>query len=268
LPLTTNPASLRPSIPAADGLVLRGELTYPRARSGAPFPLAVLAHQYPSTRDSFAPLCADLRTLGIATLAFDLRGHGDSIWSPTGVRVAPTPAEPTMEAFGAAFMASATSVGFPHIADDIVRVASWGLAQNFIDASRLLLAGASVGGTGALLAAPRLAAALRGVLTFGAAGAGVHSADATERIRANCEAVKVPMLLTTSERDPFDGANNVRTWGKGLPHVVTKVVPGADHGMAIYHTVRRDVVAFVKQSIAAPTRVAGRPGLKGRRRRR
>jgi pimeloyl-ACP methyl ester carboxylesterase len=96
----------------------------------------------------------------------------------------------------------------------------------------------------------------------------VHSADATERIRASCVAVKVPMLLTTSERDPFDGANNVRTWGKGLPHVVTKVVPGADHGMAIYHTVRRDVVAFVKQSIAAPTRVAGRPGLKGRRRRR
>jgi len=268
MPRSSRPVSLRPSIPAADGLVLRGELTYPHARSGARHPLAVLAHQYPSTRDSFAPLCADLHALGVATLAFDLRGHGDSIWSPAGVRVAPTPAEPTMEAFGAAFMASASAIGFPHIADDIVRVAAWGLAQNSIDRSRLLLVGASVGGTGVLLAAPRLAAVLRGVLTFGAAGAGVHSADAMERIRANCEAVKVPMLLTTSEEDPFDGARNARTWSKGLSHVGTKIVPGADHAMAIYHTVRRDVMAFAKRSIAASARAPGRPGLTRRSARR
>jgi pimeloyl-ACP methyl ester carboxylesterase len=240
---------------------------YPRARAGVWFPLAVLAHQYPATRDSFAPLCADLHALGVATLAFDLRGHGESIRTPSGLRVAPTPAEPTMEAFGAAFMASASEVGFRHIADDIVRVAAWGLAQNFIDASRLLLMGASVGGTGVLLAAPRLGDALRGVLTFGAAGAGVHSGDAMERIRANCEAVRVKMLLTTSANDPFDGANNVRVWGKGLSHVVTTVVPGAHHAMGIYPTVRAGVAGFVKRARARPARAVGRPGLKRKRRR-
>lgn len=240
------------SVPAADGLVLRGSLVYPRrGRAGTKFPLAVLAHQYPNTHDSYSPLCADLHALGVATLAFDMRGQGDSIWSPSGVRVAPTPAEPTMDAFGAAFMASAKELGFPHIADDIVRVASWGLNQNYIDATRLLLVGASVGGTGVLLAAPRLAPMLKGVLTFGAAGAGVHSPDAMERIRANCESLSAPMLLTTSVDDPFDGANNVRTWGRGLRHVNTHIIPGADHAMGIYFAVRAEARAFVKKAMAA-----------------
>jgi len=32
------------------------------------YPLAVLAHQYPTTRDSCAPLIADLLAAGVATL--------------------------------------------------------------------------------------------------------------------------------------------------------------------------------------------------------
>jgi len=259
-------APLHPAIPAADGLVLRGHLVYPHGKVGTKYPLALMAHQYPATRDSYAPLCADLHAMGIATLAFDMRGQGESISTPAGVKVAPSPAEPTMEAFGAAFGASATVVGFPHIADDIVRMAAWGLFQNYIDASRLLLVGASVGGTGVLLAAPRLTAHLKAILTFGAAGPGVHSADAMERIRANCQSVRVPMLLTTSEQDPFDGANNVRTWGKGLSHVGTKIVPGGEHAMAIYYDVRREVIAFTKQVMAAPSVVRRKTPTKKARR--
>ena len=247
-------APQHPAIPAADGLILRGVLTYPHGRVGTRYPLAVMAHQYPATHDSFAPFCADLHALGIATLAFDMRGQGKSIWTAGGARIAPAPAEPTMDAFGAAFMGSASAVAFSHIADDIVRVAAWGLFQNFIDPTRLLLVGASVGGTGVLLAAPRLTGALRAVVTFGAAGAGVHSADAMERIRANCQSLPTPMLLTSSEKDPFDGANNIRTWSKGLRHVGTKIAPGAEHAMAIYYEVRRDVVAFLKKTIAPSTR--------------
>lgn len=260
-------APLHPSIPAADGLILRGHLVYPHGKVGTKYPLAVLAHQYPNTRDSYAPLCADLHAMGIATLAFDMRGQGESTSTPNGPRVAPTPAEPTMDAFGAAFVASASAVGFPHIADDIVRMASWGLFQNYVDATRLLLVGSSVGGTGVLLAAPRLTSALRGVLTFGAAGAPVHAPDAMEHIRANCESVTVPMLLATSANDPFDGANNVRTWGRGLSHVATKVIPGNDHAMAIYYAVRKDVLAFARKVMAgAPARRA-RPAARKRTRR-
>lgn len=242
------------AIPATDGLILRGTLTYPHGHAGTSYPLAVLAHQYPSTHDSFAPLCADLHALGIATLAFDLRGHGESIWTTTGARVAPAPAEPNMKAFGEAFMGSASSVGFSHIADDIVRVAAWGIFQNYIDGTRVMLVGASVGGTGVLLAAPRLGEQVKAILTFGAAGAGAHSAEAQEQIRKNCKTLATPMLLTSSEKDPFDGANHIREWSKGLKHVGSRIVPGADHGMAMYYDVRKDVLAFVKKTIAPAVR--------------
>jgi pimeloyl-ACP methyl ester carboxylesterase len=252
-------APQHPAILAADGLILRGHLTYPHGRVGTRYPLAVMAHQYPATHDSFAPFFADLHALGIATLAFDMRGQGESIWTTSGPRIAPSPTEPNMNAFGAAFMGSASAVGFSHIADDIVRVASWGLFQSFIDPARLMLVGASVGGTGVLLAAPKLAGALRAIVTFGAAGAPVHSADAMDRIRANCQSLSTPMLLTSSEKDPFDGANNIRTWSKGLKHVGTKIIPGAEHAMAIYYEVRPEVVAFVRKTIAPSGPARPRP---------
>ena len=134
------------SLPATDGLVLRGTLTYPATTVGGRYPLAVLAHQYPATRDSWAPLATDLQSLGIATLAFDQRGHGESIWGPHGLTVIDTPRGPTFHDVVDAFVSSIGKVGFGHIADDVVRVGSWGGAQNFIDASRLVLFGASVGG--------------------------------------------------------------------------------------------------------------------------
>ena len=77
-------APLRMSVPASDGLILKGALTYPTGAMGGSYPLAVLAHQYPATRDSCAPPTADLLAAGVATLAFDARGHGDSIVSPRG----------------------------------------------------------------------------------------------------------------------------------------------------------------------------------------
>ena len=245
---------LHPTIPAADGVILRGTLTYPHGNTGTRYPLAVLAHQFPSTLDSFAPFCTDLHALGIATLAFDVRGQGRSIWTTSGARVAASPAEPNMNAFAAAFVGSASSVGFSHIADDIVRMASWGMYQNFIDPSRVMLAGASVGGTGVLLAAPKLVESLKAIVTFAAAGAAVHSPDAMDRIRKNCEALKTPMLLTSSEKDPFSGADSIRIWSKGLKHVGSRIVSGAEHGMAIYYEVRKEVLAFVKKTIAPPLR--------------
>ena len=247
-------APLHPSIPAADGVILRGTLTYPHGNTGTRYPLAVLAHQYPSTMDSFAPFCADLHALGIATLAFDLRGQGKSIWTTSGARIATAPLEPTMNAFASAFMGSAGAVGFSHIADDIVRVTSWGIYQNYIDPTRVMLVGASVGGTGVLLAAPKLSTLLKAIVTFGAAGAAVHAPDAMDRIRKNCETLKTPMLLTSSEKDPFSGADSIRAWSKGLKHVGSRIISGAEHGMAIYYEVRKDVLGFVKKTIAPPMR--------------
>ena len=151
----------------------------------------------------------------------------------------------TLAEFGTAFMSSVEKVGFHRIADDVMRVAGWGVSQNFIDPSRIFLIGASVGGSGALLAAPRFTG-LRGVLTLAAAGALAFGAGTPAHIRTGLESLGAPVLLASSEGDAFDGAANVRDWSDGLDHVTPLLVPGTGHGMAIYYDVRDEVVEFIK----------------------
>ena len=238
---------LEMSVPSADGVVLKGILEYPEGSPGSSYPLAVLAHQYPATGDSYGPLVEELLDLGVACLAFDERGHGASIVGPSGPVVIDTPAGFTAEDFGAAFVSSIAKVGFHRIDDDIIRVASWGAAQNFIDGGRLLLVGSSIGGSGALLAAPKVPG-LKGLITFGAAGAPAFGADAPQRIRAALESISVPCFLTSSRDDPFSGGANVTSWSAGLAHVKTRLVPGSAHGMAIYYEVREEVLALVRSA--------------------
>lgn len=239
---------LEMSVLAADGLVLKGTLAYPKKYAGAAFPLAVLAHQYPATRDSYAPLVADLLESGIATLAFDQRGHGASILSPGGPLVIDTPEGFTLEAFGKAFMSSAGKVGFARIENDVLRVASWGAFQNFIDSSRLALVGASIGGSGVLLAAGNIPS-LRAVATLGAAGAPAFGSDAPDRIRAVLERLKAACFLASSREDPFQGAANVNAWSRGLVHIKGRIVSGSAHAMAIYFDVRDELLRFLRQSL-------------------
>jgi dienelactone hydrolase len=241
-------APLEMSVPAGDGLVLKGTLSYPKKYTGAAFPLAVLAHQYPATRDSYGPLVADLLESGIATLAFDERGHGASIISPSGPVVIDSPEAPTMDAFGKAFMSSAGKVGFGRIDNDIVRVAAWGSFQNYIDGSRLALVGASIGGSGVLLAAAHLPA-VRAIATLGAAGAPAFGSDAPDRIRSVLEQLKAPCFLASSREDPFQGAANVNAWSRGLMHVKARIVSGSAHAMAIYFDLRDELLRFLRQSL-------------------
>jgi pimeloyl-ACP methyl ester carboxylesterase len=236
------------SVPAGDGLILKGTLTYPADYAGVGFPLAVLAHQYPSTRDSYAPLVADLTQSGIATLAFDQRGHGASIISPNGPLIIDSPEALGLEAFGRAFVSSVGKVGFGRIDDDIVRVVGWGGNQNFIDAGRLALVGASIGGSGVLLAAERLRD-LRALATVGAAGAPAFGADTAQRIRRILEQLTTPCFLASAREDPFDGGANVTNWSRGLSHVTGRLVPGSAHAMAIYFDVRDELLRFLQQAL-------------------
>jgi dienelactone hydrolase len=243
-------APLEMSVPAADGLVLKGTLTYPAGRPGAVFPLAVLAHQYPATRDSFAPLVGDLLAAGIATLAFDQRGHGASIVGPQGPIVVDAPEGLGLEAFGKAFVASAQRVAFGRIENDLLRVVGWGASQNFIDPEHLVLVGASVGGPGVLLAAPALPG-LRGVATLGAAGAPAFGPEAPARIRQALERLGAPVFLASAEGDPFEGGANVTRWSQGVAHVTSRLVPGTAHAMAIYYDVRDELLSFLRKALGA-----------------
>lgn len=240
---------LEMTVEAGDRLVLKGVLEYPATpRPDRGYPLAVLAHQYPSTGDSYTPLVEDLLDLGAAVLVFDERGHGSSTMTPSGPLVIDSPNGFGLEAFGKAFVSSISKVGFHRIDDDIIRVAGWGAAQNFIDPGRLVLVGASVGGSGAVLASPRVSGLL-GVLTFGAAGAPAFGDDGPDRCRKAVQECGAPVLLTSSEEDPFDGAANARSWSQG-EKAEAKLTPGDDHAMAIYYDVRDDVIRFLKHLLS------------------
>ena len=206
----------------------------------------MLAHQYPATADSYAPLVEDLLELGVATLAFDERGHGASVQGTSGPLVIDAPVGFTGEAFGTAFVSSAGKVGFSRIDDDIIRVASWGAVQNFINPTRILLIGASVGGTGVVLAAPRVPG-LIGLITFGAAGELVWGDDGRQQGRKAMGLHRAPSLFTSAADDPFKSAANDKAWSDGIPHAATRLVQGADHAMAIYYLVREDVLEFVRK---------------------
>ncbi|MGE0352499.1 MAG: alpha/beta hydrolase family protein [Gemmatimonadales bacterium] len=244
--MSTPPLSpLEMSVRSADGIILKGQLEYPETAVGSRYPMAILAHQYPATCDSYGPLVDDLLDLGVAALAFDLRGHGSSITGPGGPVVIDTPVGFTPDDFGRAFMASAREVGFDRIDDDILRVASWGASQNYIDTARLMLVGASVGGSAALLAAPRIQG-LRAAVTLGAAGAPAWGEDGPARVRKAVEGLKARCYLASSEHDPFSGADNVRNWSQGLAHVSTRIVAGNAHAMAIYYDVRDELLEWIR----------------------
>lgn len=240
--------SLEMTVEAGDGLILKGSLTYPDLAEGGSYPLAVLAHQYPATADSYAPLTEDLIELGVAVLAFDLRGHGASIATPKGALVIDTPAGFGAEAFGAAFMSSIGKVGFHRIDDDVLRAAGWGAAQNNIDSSALMLVGSSVGGTAVTLVAPKVPG-LKALLTFGPAGELVWGQDGRQQGRRAMERITARTLHTSSEGDAFAGAANARAWSEGLAHASAHIVPGTAHAMAIYYEVRGEVLAFVRRAL-------------------
>ena len=58
-----------------DGVLITGNWQIPKGAKSC----ALLLHMMPSTRESFAPLSEKLFEAGIATLAIDLRGHGESL---------------------------------------------------------------------------------------------------------------------------------------------------------------------------------------------
>jgi pimeloyl-ACP methyl ester carboxylesterase len=240
---------LEMSVPAVDGLVLKGTLTYPTARPGTVFPLAVLAHQYPATRDSYGPLVRELLAAGIATLAFDQRGHGQSIVGPEGPLVVDAPEGPGLEAFGTAFVSSVGKVGFGRIDNDVVRVTGWGASQNFIDDGRLALVGASVGAPGVLLASARLPG-VKAVATIGGAGVPAFGDDAPARIREATRAGAADYYFASSEGDPFEGRANVERWSTGLTRASTRLVPGAGHAMAIFYDIRDELLSFLRKALA------------------
>ncbi len=110
-----------------DGLVICADYYTPKAsKTGAP--MVILLHMYGSDRTAWQPLIKPLYEAGFATLAIDMRGHGECASAEARRRVERR--DPAV---------------FKAMYDDVRAAYSWLADQDGVDRSRFALVGASVG---------------------------------------------------------------------------------------------------------------------------
>ena len=203
------------TLTTADGFVLKGVLTIPG--QAGPRPVVILAHQYQADRTGWKPMADLLNARGIATLALDLRGHGQSTLKDG------TPAAVTPD-----YLESAKTVGFDRIPGDLIQVAAWVRRQPRINPRRMALAGSSLGAFSSLLAAPAIHPVA--VLAMSPAGNGGFGEDAGPQLTRAVGRAHAAVMVMASEGDPEAAANASAL--KGLFGVYARIVPGEDHGFA------------------------------------
>lgn len=219
------PATVEMALTSPDGFALKGTLSLPAHKGKVP--VVILAHQFRSDRAGWGPLAERLAARGIGTLALDLRGHGAST-QKAGAEVA----------VSSDFMTSAKAVGFDQIPADLAQAAAWLRKQPGVDTRRIGLAGASVGGFAALLAAPEVQPVA--LLSLSPAGTATFGEGARERLKGALLRAKASVLVLASHDDK-DAYQNAETL-KDLPGVALNLKEGDDHGFA-YLKDRADLMA-------------------------
>jgi len=186
-----------------DGVVLSGRL-YGAGEAGI-----VLAHMYPADQTSWHDTAERLAREGYLVLTFDFRGYGDS------------QGRKDIE-----------------LIDRDVFAAVLTLAD--AGADRVLLVGASMGGTACLVAADRSQTLSRlrvtGVATLSAPVEfrGLSAESAVPRLA-------VPLLFIAAEKDAgADGAKTLKDLSGGAGDL--RIVPGKDHGTALLEGAYADEV--------------------------
>lgn len=211
--MAAHPSVREFTLKTPDGYTLKGTLTVPpgQGRHAA----VILAHQFRSDRAGWAPLAEQLQSHGIATLALDMRGHGQSTdRNGEGVAV------------GQDFMDSAKRVGFDQIPHDLELAAAWLRKQPGIDGRRLGLAGSSVGALSALLAAPKVHPIA--VLALSPAGNAAFGEGTEARLKGAVSHARSAVFTLASEEDANAWQNSKAL--AGLPGVCSKGVAGKAHG--------------------------------------
>jgi pimeloyl-ACP methyl ester carboxylesterase len=185
---------------------------------------------YKRSRSDFEPLVPHLSAAGLAVLAFDLRGHGDST--------------------GSAAMKLADRVDqrdpklFKDMAHDLTAAYEWLRDQSDVDPARFALVGASVGSSIALdYAAQDKSVDVVVCLTPGISYLGINAAEAVAKIGDR------PLLLLASqaERAAVDELSRL------TPKALTEIVPGPPAGqdqMALHGTRMFTKVPGIEERIA------------------
>lgn len=193
------PEPVRVEIPVADGLILVG--TYVGA-PGGPSPAVLFLHMYGMDRSTWSEFALQLQAAGIASLAVDLRGFGE-----TG---------------GTEDWALAI--------DDVRTAMTWLAGQAGIDPSKMAVVGASIGANlSMVLGAEDSAVAAIGLLSPG---------FDYFRVQIDQEMMKQygarPALLAASEADGYS-AETVRALAEAAQGEADLLLyPGSAHGTDLF----------------------------------
>jgi esterase/lipase len=194
-----------------DGIDLTGEI---RGSGGAG---VVLAHAFPADRRSWSEFADFLRGKGYVTLTFDFRGYGDS----TG------------------------ETDVPEIWRDVLAATSLLRDRG---ADRIVVVGASMGGTAALIAAAR--ADVAGVVTLSAPTTFMGLSAPPEVLAG----VDEPKLFVAADGDASapESAQALYEQSSGAKRV--EIVNGSEHGTELLESGQAEVVRnLVLQFLAANT---------------
>jgi pimeloyl-ACP methyl ester carboxylesterase len=191
-----------------DGVELAGELR------GDGDVGVVLAHMFPTDRSSWAPFATALADRGFRTLAFDFRGYGDSEGEKN----------------------------IPEIWRDVVAAAR---ALREDGATKVVLVGASMGGTAALRAASL--EPVDGVVTLSAPSTFMGLTAPPETLAG----VTVPKLFVAADRDGTAAQTAQAFYAQSPPPKRVEVVSGTEHGTDLLEgrqseLVRRLVTSFLE----------------------
>nr|WP_320132777.1 alpha/beta fold hydrolase [uncultured Holophaga sp.] len=230
------------SLRTPDGFLLKGTLTLPKGQGR--HAAVLLAHQFRADRQGWTPLAERLQKMGIATLALDLRGHGES-----------TECKGQSLSVGEDFVDSAQRVGFSMIPRDLEQAAAWLRHQPGIDARRLGVVGSSVGALSALLAAPKIHPVALAVLS--PAGNPAFGPDAATLMAGAARHSRSAILVLAAEGDAsaWDNAQRLKT----LPGVCTLSFPGQDHGFAFLPGHSDTVAVFLGEYLRKRTPALAKP---------
>lgn len=176
----------------------------------------VLAHMFPADRSSWEEFSAILAQQGYRTLAFDFRGYGHS----------------------------GGEKDIPEIWRDVLAAAAV-LRQK--GAKKIVVIGASMGGTAALVAAAQEPGAVDGVVTLSAPSTFMGLSAPPETLAG----VTVPKLFVAADGDGTAAQTAQAFYVQSSPPKRVEIVPGTEHGTDLLQgrqseAVRRLITSFLE----------------------
>ncbi len=227
------------TFPAQDGITIEADWYPVKVEEGKRTPVAILVHMYPADRKSWKPLVEDLRSAGIAVLAYDIRGKGGSK-GPEELKLPEAYEKRDSALFSNAWM-------------DAAGAASWLGAQRNIATDRMAVVGASIGCSvamnfGSSVGSPKAIVCL-------SPGTDYMGVPSKEHIQV-CATYGIPMLLMSPEKEYKAVEELVEASGK---KATGRKFDGGEefHGTKMFEApygakVKRAIVEFLCEKLELP----------------